>query len=73
MDHCMGGGATGLIPGNEDKITLGHRPNGIYVPRFRNVKEKHPGFVRLLSRPLARIQALARLSKAATGETERQG
>jgi len=46
MDHCMGGGATGLIPGNEDKITLGHRPNGIYVPRFRNVKEKHPGFVR---------------------------
>jgi choline dehydrogenase-like flavoprotein len=46
MDHCMGGGATGLIPGNEDKIALGHRPNGIYLPRFRNVKEKHQGFLR---------------------------
>src|SRR5438874_8489734 len=46
MDHCMGGGATGLIPGHEDKITLGHRPNGIYVPRFRNVKQKHSGLLR---------------------------
>jgi len=39
MDHCMGGGARGIIPGNEDKVVLGNRPNGIYVPRFRNVKE----------------------------------
>ncbi len=46
MDHCMGGGAGGRIPGNEDHITLGHRPNGIYVPRFRNVKQKHPLFLR---------------------------
>jgi len=46
MDHCMGGGATGLIPGHEDKIALGHRPNGIYVPRFRNVKQKHSGLLR---------------------------
>src|SRR5881396_3808901 len=46
MDHCMGGGATGRIPGNEDKITFGRRPNGIYVPRFRNVKSKHPNFLR---------------------------
>ncbi len=42
MDHCMGGGAAGRIPGNEDRISLGNRPNGIYVPRFRNVKQKHP-------------------------------
>ena len=40
MDHCMGGGARGRIPGNEDHIALGNRPNGIYVPRFRNVKSK---------------------------------
>jgi len=46
MDHCMGGGASGRIPGNEDHISLGNRPNGIYVPRFRNVKEKHPLFLR---------------------------
>jgi choline dehydrogenase-like flavoprotein len=46
MDHTMGGGATGRIPGNEDKIAMGRRPNGIYVPRFRNVKTKHPNFLR---------------------------
>ncbi len=40
MDHIMGGGASGRIPGNEDKIDIGDRPNGIYVPRFRNVKSK---------------------------------
>ena len=45
MDHCMGGGARGRIPGNEDHISLGNRPNGIYVPRFRNVKEKYPLFL----------------------------
>jgi choline dehydrogenase-like flavoprotein len=46
MDHVMGAGATGEIPGNEDRIPLGRRPNGIYVPRFRNVKAKDPRFVR---------------------------
>jgi len=46
MDHTMGGGAGGRIPGNEDKTSFGRRPNGIYVPRFRNVKSKHPNFLR---------------------------
>jgi choline dehydrogenase-like flavoprotein len=46
MDHCMGGGARGRVPGNEDHISLGNRPNGIYVPRFRNVKQKHPLLLR---------------------------
>lgn len=40
MDHVMGGGATGRISGNEDRENIGDRPNGIYVPRFRNVKDK---------------------------------
>ena len=40
MDHIMGGGASGRIPGNEDKTDIGDRPNGIYVPRFRNLKSK---------------------------------
>ena len=46
MDHIKGGGASGFIPGNEDHVTLGRRPNGIYVPRFRNVATKHPEFLR---------------------------
>jgi len=46
MDHVMGGGASGRIPGHEDRRVLGRRPNGIYVPRFRNVSSKHPGFLR---------------------------
>ncbi|MGA2421019.1 MAG: GMC family oxidoreductase, partial [Candidatus Acidiferrum sp.] len=46
MDHAMGGGAEGLIPGHEDQEDFGNRPNGIYVPRFRNVKTKNSAFLR---------------------------
>jgi len=46
MDHIFLAGASGIIPGSEDRTTRGDRPNGIYVPRFRNVKDKHPSFVR---------------------------
>jgi choline dehydrogenase-like flavoprotein len=46
MDHAMGWGAEGRIPGNEDRVTWGRRNPGIYVPRFRNVKSKHSGFLR---------------------------
>ena len=46
MDHIKGGGATGMIPGNEDQEVVGKRPNGIYVPRFRNVKTKQREFIR---------------------------
>jgi len=46
MDHATGGGASAIIPGNEDRIQVGRRPNGIYVPRFRNVKARHPDFLR---------------------------
>jgi len=46
MDHIMAGGATAIIPGNEDRLEVGRRPNGIYMPRFRNVKSKHPEFLR---------------------------
>ena len=46
MDHCMGGGARGTIPGMEDRTDHGRRPNGIYVPRFRNVATAHPDFLR---------------------------
>jgi choline dehydrogenase-like flavoprotein len=46
MDHVMGGGAKGEISASEDRTQEGRRPNGIYVPRFRNVKQKHADFLR---------------------------
>ena len=46
MDHTFGAGANGTMPGMEDKTSYGRRPNGIYIARFRNVKEKHPDFLR---------------------------
>jgi choline dehydrogenase-like flavoprotein len=46
MDHVTAGGATALIPGNADRLEPGRRPNGTYTPRFRNVKSKHPDFLR---------------------------
>jgi len=46
MDHTMGGGASGTIPGYESEWIYGNRPNGTYLPRFRNVTTPHPDFVR---------------------------
>ena len=46
MDHAYGAGAGGTIPGMEDQTSYGRRPNGVYVARFRNVKDKHPDFLR---------------------------
>jgi glucoside 3-dehydrogenase (cytochrome c) catalytic subunit len=46
MDHTFGAGASGTIAGMEDKTSYGRRPNGIYIARFRNVKDKHPNFIR---------------------------
>ena len=46
LDHIMHGGASGTIPGHEDRVQIGNRPNGIYVPRFRNIHDKHPDFLR---------------------------
>jgi len=46
MDHIMGGGATATLPWATDRREVGNRPDAIYVPRFRNVKTKHPDFVR---------------------------
>ncbi len=37
MDHHLGVGAQADAPGFEDMYYSGRRPNGIYVPRFRNL------------------------------------
>ncbi|MCW5965361.1 MAG: GMC family oxidoreductase [Bryobacterales bacterium] len=43
MDHIYQGGASGLLPVAETKPWAGmpQRPNGFYVPRFRNVDRPH--------------------------------
>jgi choline dehydrogenase-like flavoprotein len=46
MDHTMSVGASGVFDGWADRATTGHRPNGIYIPRFRNISDQHPDFVR---------------------------
>jgi choline dehydrogenase-like flavoprotein len=46
MDHIKGGGATAMLPGNEDRVEFGHRPNIVYMPRFRNISRKQSGFLR---------------------------
>lgn len=49
MDHIYQGGASGTMPMLEARAWAGppRRPNGIYIPRFRNVKEKMTnGFIR---------------------------
>ena len=48
MDHQLGSGASGSYDGHEDKYYTGRRPNGFYIPRFRNVggKSKDVDFLR---------------------------
>lgn len=36
MDHHLGVGAGGDVDGYEDKYYFGFRPNGFYIPRYRN-------------------------------------
>lgn len=48
MDHMFELSVGGVVPtlkGTEYDFSDG-RANGIYVPRFRNIKDKHPNFIR---------------------------
>jgi choline dehydrogenase-like flavoprotein len=45
MDHLSGMGASGMYPGFEQYYHHGRRPNGFYIPRYRNVTEE-ASFVR---------------------------
>ncbi len=40
MDHHLGVGASGKFEGFDDKYYKGRKPNGIYIPRFRNLGGK---------------------------------
>ena len=50
MDHVVGGGASGRLPDMKASPDANEpqRPNGIYVPRFRNIpsSKKDPRFIR---------------------------
>jgi choline dehydrogenase-like flavoprotein len=46
MDHHFRLGAGGEVEGYEDRYYYGSRPNGIYIPRFRNVGNDKRDYLR---------------------------
>jgi choline dehydrogenase-like flavoprotein len=46
MDHHLGIGASGRMEGYEDKYYYGRRPNGFYIPRYRNLHDEKRDYVR---------------------------
>jgi choline dehydrogenase-like flavoprotein len=46
MDHQETGIAMGFLDSLAEKYYVGRKPNGMYIPRFRNVTEKRADFTR---------------------------
>ena len=46
MDHHLGPGASGRYDGFNDMYYYGRRPNGIYIPRFRNIEKQETDYLR---------------------------
>src|SRR5215470_3066471 len=46
MDHHLGVNAGGLVEGYDDKYYVGFRPNGFYIPRFRNLNGEKRDYIR---------------------------
>lgn len=46
MDHHLGVRASGIVEGYEDKYYYGRRPNGFYIPRFRNMNGEKRNYLR---------------------------
>lgn len=46
MDHHYKLGAYGIAEGHEDKYVAGRRPNGIYIPRYRNLFDDKRDYLR---------------------------
>ncbi|MEM9016282.1 MAG: GMC family oxidoreductase [Verrucomicrobiota bacterium] len=46
MDHHFRAGARGTWEGDHDRYVYGHRPNGIYIPRYANVGDDKRDFLR---------------------------
>lgn len=46
MDHHFRTGASGIVEGYDDKYYYGRRPNGIYIPRYRNMDGDKRDYIR---------------------------
>jgi len=46
MDHHLGAGAMAMVEGFDDRHYFGRRPNGFYIPRYRNVGKDKRGYLR---------------------------
>lgn len=46
MDHHFRCGASGSVEGYEDKYYYGRRPNGVYIPRYRNLFGEKRDYIR---------------------------
>ncbi|HAL82033.1 MAG TPA: GMC family oxidoreductase [Mucilaginibacter sp.] len=46
MDHHKGLSASASVGGFENSYYYGRRPTNIYIPRFKNVDKREPGFLR---------------------------
>ena len=46
MDHHLGVRIQGTVEGYEDKYYFGRRPNGFYIPRFRNLDGEKREYIR---------------------------
>lgn len=46
MDHFGGAGASGDVPGFDDRYAFGRRPVGIYVPNYRHEQKEDADFLR---------------------------
>ncbi|MDY6945663.1 MAG: GMC family oxidoreductase [Pseudomonadota bacterium] len=46
MDHQLEIGARAMVDGYEDRYYSGRRPNGIYIPRYRNIGKDKRDYIR---------------------------
>lgn len=46
MDHLFGIGVSAVVDGHEDRYYSGRRPNGFYIPRYRNVGSDKRSYLR---------------------------
>lgn len=46
MDHHFRLGANGIAEGYDDKYYFGRKPNGVYIPRFRNIEGDKRDYIR---------------------------
>lgn len=46
MDHHLNVGANAIVDGFEDSYYFGRRPNGFYIPRYRNIGKDKRDYIR---------------------------